>query len=195
MLVVATLDELTLAQDGIVHLDQLMAIGLTRATIRWRLQAERWQQVLPWVYATFTGELSPRQRLIAAQLYGGPDTQVTGTEALSLYGLRYLPRDKYVRMLIPHTAKRMSRDFVKVHRTIRMDPHTRPKGPLRLVAEAVQRGFCTVAQLSEELAAAPKRGLAGLRAAIEEVAGGARSAPEAEARDLFATSTVLPQVR
>src|SRR5581483_7817442 len=60
--------------------------------------------------------------------------------------------------------------------------------------EVVQRGFCTVEHLRAELAAAPKHGQAVVRAAIDEVAGGARSAPEAEARELFARSRIVPTV-
>jgi very-short-patch-repair endonuclease len=50
-----------------------------------------------------------------------------------------------------------------------------------VVAEAVQREWCTVQAIAAELAAGGRNGSALLRQAVTEIAGGARSAPEAEA--------------
>ncbi len=54
-----------------------------------------------------------------------------------------------------------------------------------LVADAVQRGACTVQQLADELRAGPKQGSAALRAALEEVAAGVRSVAEGDLRKLI----------
>jgi very-short-patch-repair endonuclease len=59
-----------------------------------------------------------------------------------------------------------------------------------LVAEAVRREHCTVADLVAELAAGPRRGSANLRLAVEEVSGGAWSAPEALAARLLRAAKV-----
>jgi hypothetical protein len=61
-----------------------------------------------------------------------------------------------------------------------------------VVAAAVQRGRCTVAQLSIELQDGPIRGSAGLRAVLEEVIAGIRSVPEGDLRRLIIRSG-LPQ--
>jgi very-short-patch-repair endonuclease len=54
-----------------------------------------------------------------------------------------------------------------------------------LVAEVVRKDLCSVADLSLELEAGPRNGSAHLRDAIEEVSGGAWSAPEARAARLL----------
>jgi hypothetical protein len=64
-----------------------------------------------------------------------------------------------------------------------------------MVAESVQRRLTTVASLREELDAGARRGSALLRAALEEVADGVRSAPEAQLRRIAETTSVLPGVR
>jgi hypothetical protein len=57
-----------------------------------------------------------------------------------------------------------------------------------LVAGAVQGGKCTVPQLAEELRAGPTRESGRLRAALEEVADGVRSAAEGDLRQLIKRS-------
>ncbi len=79
------------AQDGLVRHDQLAALGVTRAMLRWRLGTGRWREVLPGVYASFGGYLSHRQRWIAACLYAGAGAALTGRVALRLHGVRALP--------------------------------------------------------------------------------------------------------
>ncbi len=54
-----------------------------------------------------------------------------------------------------------------------------------LVADSVQRRKCTVAELAAELRAGPKRGSNSLRAALEEIADGVRSAAEGDLRQLI----------
>ena len=54
-----------------------------------------------------------------------------------------------------------------------------------VVAEAVQRGRCSIQHLAEELAAGPARGSGLFRRALAEVAEGIRSAVEADLRDLI----------
>jgi hypothetical protein len=54
-----------------------------------------------------------------------------------------------------------------------------------VVAEAVQRGRCSIQHLAEELAAGPAWGSALFRQSLAEVAEGVRSAVEADLRDLI----------
>src|SRR3954454_20339567 len=57
------------------------------------LLARQWQRVLPGVYATFTGQLTHKQRCRAALLYCGKDALLSDVTALTLLGTKYLPRD------------------------------------------------------------------------------------------------------
>ena len=61
-----------------------------------------------------------------------------------------------------------------------------------LVAEAVQRGRCTVTDVERELRRAPVRGSRNLREALSEVGAGARSAPEAVLLAAFRRRRDLP---
>jgi hypothetical protein len=75
-------------QAGVVSLRQLEAAGVTAATVRARVRAERWQRCARGVYATFTGELSWLQRVWVALLACGPTAAATGATAMRLYGLQ-----------------------------------------------------------------------------------------------------------
>ena len=57
-----------------------------------------------------------------------------------------------------------------------------------VVADAVQRGTCTVPDLSLELAAGPRAGSALFREALSDVADGIRSAAEGDLKDLLVKS-------
>jgi len=204
-------------QHGIVRHDQLTELGLTRSALRWRLAKGQWREVLPRVYATFTGALNDDQRIIAARLYAGGDAQVAGLTALGLHGLRYAPRDRLVHFLIPHARRVASVGFARIHRTTRLDRWPMRNGgaaicrPARavvdaarlcadhravraMVAEVVQRRLATVDELATELKAARRNGSAALRRAVAEVAAGTRSLPEAELRGALSESTVLPAI-
>lgn len=171
--------------------------------------------MLPQVYLTNTTQPSPRQRAIAALLYAGPGAALTGVSGLGGYGLRYLPVDSYVRVVVPADRQVRSRDFVKVHRTTRCDPQPRRSGPLvacrparaiadaatwcaelravrAMVAEAVQCGLVTIDELAAEVRERARAGSGLLRGVIAEVDAGARSAPEAELHALLARSPILP---
>jgi hypothetical protein len=174
--------------------------------------------VLPSVYATFTGDLAERQRHIAAQLYAGTRAHLAGTTALTIYGFRYAPADGHVHVLVPHGCHLTSREFVRIHRTRRPDPHARPMPPLlvsgparavadaarwsdseravrAMVAEAVQRGLVTVPALEAQLRNGKINGSRLLRLALRDVGAGVRSAPEGDLRSALRSSKVLPEIR
>jgi hypothetical protein len=54
-----------------------------------------------------------------------------------------------------------------------------------VVADAVQRGRCSVPELSAELGSGPTRGSGGFRLALAEVADGVRSVVEGDLRTLI----------
>lgn len=204
-------------QCRIVRRDQVVGTALTDGTLRWLLRSHQWQVILPSVYGCFTGQLSGEQREIAAQLYCGPSGQLTGPAALRAHGMRYVPDDERLHMLVPHTRHLSSSGFVVVRRTHRLDDRPIERGPVRIVsparaaadtarmchdvravrallAESVQRRLATVGQLRAELEAGGRNGSGLLRRVIDEVSDGVRSAPEAQLREIAEETAVLPEV-
>lgn len=163
------------------------------------------------VYATFTGVLTDRQQLIGAWLYAGPTAQIAASSALRLYGLRYLPADQRVHVLVAHRQRIQSVRIVQIRRTTRLDHDAVNNGVLRvcgparavidaarsslslatvraMVAQVVQEGMASVGQLRAELNLARRNGTALLRTTLAEVADGVRSVAEAALRSLLGRS-------
>jgi very-short-patch-repair endonuclease len=163
--------------------------------------------------------LTRQQEIVAAGLYAGEGAQIAGLTALELHGFRYAPKDRAVHLIVPSHRRIPSRPGVKLKRTDRLDRNSWSNGsgpricsPARAVidalkghqdrqkvravlAEAVQRNYATVRELARELEYAQRNGTALLREVLAEVADGARSAPEAQLRQLIARSKILPKVR
>lgn len=200
-------------QDGLLTRAQALSV-LTRAAVRHRLTRE-WTRLLPGVYGAFTGTPTARQWLRAALLHCGPGSMLADTSALQhIYGVRNLPPDRHVYVIVRNERKIRSLGPVVVRRTRHL-PYPRnydglavapPEHALvdfalrcenlrtarAVVADAVQRAVVWPPALLAALAeAGPRRGRAG-RAAIADIAAGARSAPEAEFAALVSRSHVLP---
>jgi hypothetical protein len=166
-----------------------------------------WQLMLPGVYLATTGSPATPQRLMAAQLYAGPGSAITGPAAMTLHNIR-APQTRVVDVLIPHERKRCSFGFVRVHRTTRMPDvvlwmgevgyvplvravadtarNLRDLGEVRaVVAEGVQRRRLAVCQLVDELARGPAQGSASFRRVLEEVGDGVRSSAEGDLHTLI----------
>jgi hypothetical protein len=210
-----SLRELALAQHGLVTRAQCLEAGLSPGAVT-RLGAPhgRGQRVLPGVLALSTGVLVRQQVLVAALLYAGQHAQLAGVTVLQARGLRYLPDDTRVHVLIPGTRAVAPRAFVVVHRSHRLPaPHYvsgLPASPVAraavdacrhqvevrdaaaLLAEVVQRRLTTVPALRAELDAGPTAGSATVRRAMQQIAGGAASLPEADLLRLVACSLLLP---
>jgi very-short-patch-repair endonuclease len=163
--------------------------------------------VLPGVYLAATGALTTVQREIAALLYAGSGTVITGAVALRHQGLR-ASRTETITVLIPADRAVRSVSFVQVWRTARMPPVFLEDGPVRValppraaadaarsltdlsdvravIADAVQKNQCPAFLLAEELASGPKSGSALPRRVLAEISEGIRSVAEAEFRDLI----------
>jgi hypothetical protein len=176
----------------------------------------RWQVALPGVYVAHTGPVTDLQRLLAALHFAGDEAMLDDTSALAEYGVRYLPVDNQIRVLVPDTVQRTSRDFVAVRRTIHLPrPVTGragiPMAPIAraltdfalrhddertvraVFASAVQRRQVALSRLDQEFKIAPARGRPRLARVLEELHSGIRSAPEGDVRSLVATSRVLPR--
>ena len=143
-------------------------------------------------------------------LYAGPGSVITGLAAVRQHHIRG-PVTELVDVLIPASRRRRDTDFVRLHRTTRMPTRVWRFGPLRyalparavadavrdltslrdvraMVADAVQRGACTVPDLSTELITGPSVGSKLFREALTDVADGIRSAAEGDLKDLLAKS-------
>jgi hypothetical protein len=178
----------------IVRHDQLAGLGVTAGMLRWWLATGRWQQVLPAVYASFGGHLGVRQQWAAACLYAGPGALLAGRAALEWHGVRALPADRWVRVLVPHARQVPSVGYVRVHRTRRLEPGApvcslpravadagRWCGDVRalraLVDEVTGDGRTTVDALRQELDSGPAAGSGLLRMILRSVTAAGRSTP------------------
>jgi hypothetical protein len=196
-------------QLAVVSRGQLLTLGMSDNAMQYRIRAGGpWQVLLPGVYLGTTGAPNLVQKEMAALLYAGPGSLITGQTALLHYSMRVTADPDTVDVLVPIERQRRSTAFVRIHRTARMPDRISSVGPVRLVpaaravadtarqltslrdvravaADAVQRGRCTLAQLASELATGPIRGSAKFRSVLAEVAEGIRSTAEGEIRDLI----------
>lgn len=201
-------------QHQVISRSQALACGVPRSTVTsWSGPQGKWQRLLPGVYLTVTGKPTPEQRLAAALLYAGPHSAITGAAALRGYRLR-APGPDVIDVLVPKTARRQSVGFVRIHRTRRL-PRVVRAGVIRyaaparavadaaqllpsvddarsVVAEAIQKQACSIAQLGLELQAAGTRDSSQLRIALNDIRAGARSVAEIRFRERVERSALPP---
>ncbi|HVX69112.1 MAG TPA: hypothetical protein VHA79_05415 [Mycobacteriales bacterium] len=199
-------------QDGLITRQQALAF-LSDAAIQRRL-GRRWQVVLPGVYKADRSPLSEIQRVRAALLYAGSDAMLNDTSALRVHGLPYVPDEAAVRVLIPDSVQRASRQFVVIKRTWRLPTsvvvgglptapldralcefaarHDSERDSLAVLAAAVQQRQVRLGSLIEEAHAGQARGRPRLLRVLMPIEAGVRSAPEADFRALVARSRLLP---
>jgi hypothetical protein len=202
------------AQRQVITRSQALACGIPRSTVNaWCRPEGKWQKILPGVYSAVTGKLTPEQRHVAALLYAGTASVITGPTAIRLHRLRS-PGPDTIDVLVPWTIKRQSTGFVRIHRTRRL-PGFYAAGAVRfarvaravadaarqfaslddvrtVVAEAVQKGACTIGEIGLELGNGPSKDTINLRTALGEVRDGIRSVAEARFRQHVQRSG-LPQ--
>jgi hypothetical protein len=188
------LDRLLIQQLDVIARSQALTVGLTDNALRHRLQSGGpWHGLLPGVYLAATGAPTTLQQEMAALLYAGPGSVVTGPAALRSHHIR-TELTEIVDVLVPATRQRRDAKFVRLHRTTRMPGQLWEAGPVRYVpparavADAVQRNKCAISRLAAELDEGPAKGSALFREALADVAGGIRSAAEGDLRDLLARS-------
>jgi len=202
------LDTLISEQFGVVSRTQLLTLGMTDKAVEHRIRpGGPWQVMLPGVYLTETGTPSLLHKEMAAALYAGSGSVITGSAAMFHYGLRP-PRLDMIDVLIPGERRRRSISFVQVERTLRMPLRVSTRGPLQfalvaravmdtsrtlrnvrevraVIADAMQQGHCTLRQLGEELGEGPIRHSALPRRVLGEVRQGIRSTVEGDLLDLI----------
>lgn len=166
-----------------------------------------WQRLLPGVYLAVTGTVTRDQREMAALLYAGPRSLITGSAAVRRHRLSSSGPD-VVDLLIPWSTRKQSVGFVRVHRTRRMPERRLVTGKIRfakppravadaarsltrfddvrhIVCAAVQQRVCTVAELTQELRAGPAASATLFREALAEIGDGVRSVAEGDLRVLI----------
>jgi Transcriptional regulator, AbiEi antitoxin len=198
-------------QFGVIGRNQALDCGVSRSAVAYRLRQDgQWRKIVPGVYATTTGDMSPDARAMAALLHAGPRGVITGAVAVRRHNLRCAGLNE-VDVLVPLGTRVQSSGFVRIIHTSRM-PETfyttrqiryalppravadaaRGMGRLgdvrAVVAEAVQTGRCDLASLISELNKGPSAGSRALRIALGEVGDGIRSAAEADLRTLIRRS-------
>ena len=202
------------SQRQVITRAQALKCGIPHTTLDRRIAPDGpWQKLLPGTYLTVTGRPAAEQRHVAALLYAGPISVITGPAAIRLHRLRS-PGPDTIDVLVPWTVKRQSTGFVRIHRTRRM-PACYRTGPIRfaraaravadaahgftalddvrsVVAEAVQKQACSIAEIGLELEEGSSRDSVHLRAALAEVRDGIRSVAEARFRRRVQQSDLPP---
>lgn len=194
-------------QYGVLSRTQATALGIGMSAIKYRARpGGSWQRLFPGVYLTDPCVPTTDQLDMAALLYAGSRSMLTGRAALRRYGIMpsYAgPLD----VLVPASSSRDNRGSVRIRRTSRL-PLAATQGPIRftmipravtdaaldaatirdmraIVCVGVDRGRCTLEELAAELGRSRLRNSARLRAVIDDIARGIRSGPEGDLMDLI----------
>jgi len=202
-------------QHGVLTRRQLLVAGVSRETLRWRVGRD-WRLLLPGIYALQTGLPSQQQRLVAAQLLGGPGAWLAGSTAAALHGVRACHVRMPIRVLVPAPRRSRRIAWVDIRSTTLIGEPVIERGALRLgclaravvdaaaetaderggrglLIEAVQRRLVRLDDLEHWVDARGRRGSVRLRRMLAEAADGAWSVPEADLLALLRTSSRLPE--
>lgn len=118
-------------QYGVVTRAQALAVHMSSTAVQYRIrEGGAWRVLLPGVYLTHGGRATDDQRDIAALLYGGPASVVTGPAALRRHGFRAM-QAVTVDVLVPPGTQRRDAAFARLHRTTRMPDMHCYAGPVR----------------------------------------------------------------
>jgi hypothetical protein len=201
------------AQFGVISRDQALSCGITRGAIAYRLRRDGpWRQILPAVYMISTGTPTAEQREMAALLYAGPDSRITGPVALGRQGMQ-CDDPGVIDVLVPQWRQRKSTAFVRIQRATRIPQQTFRIGALRyvpapraladtvramstfsdvetLVSRAVQKRKCTTAELASEVETGRMQGSRLLREAFTEVKSGIWSSAEGDLKRLLSRAGI-----
>lgn len=195
--------------DGVVRTSHLERLGMSRSTISNRCsRGGPWQRLLPGVVLLENGTPTHRHRALGALVFSGRKSILTGRAALRCYGFGNWSGPVHV--LVDGNRRVQSTGFIVVERTTRLPAAEGRSGvacaPLPralldaarrsktmdeargLIAEVVQRGAVTVAELVQELDAGSPRGAALVRRVLREMHANVHSVAEIEARAVWQKS-------
>lgn len=196
-----SISELIQRQCGVITAAQATTYGIAHETLRQRVLRGIWQRLLPAVFVLQAGPASRLQWLIAAQLYAGPGSMLTGRTALGVYGVNPKclgpPELEPVDILVPHETRRQNLGCLRITRTTRL-PTPVVSGDLRLAPlSRAAVDSCTALNAAAETgsnrpataAAATANGLvaavlAGGRLTIDELERELATAPRRHTGDL-----------
>lgn len=169
--------------DNVITVAELRARGMTNHAIAARCRPSGpWQRIVRGVVLMSSARPTRRQRLRAAIAYGGPESVVSGIDAMRAHGVD-VPPSPDVLVLVPAGRRLASASGLTVERT------TRPPKPIvlaglpyaplaRATLDAARRaandrqqrgllasvaGWCSVSALRVELDAGSQRGSAAVR--------------------------------
>jgi hypothetical protein len=180
------LDHILERQLGLITRPQALALNMTGHALRHRLRlGGPWQSVLPGVYVAATGRPTTLQLQMAALLYAGDGSLLTGQAALLHHHIRRPvagtvdggPPAEFIDVLVPAARQRRDAPFVRIHRTIRMPERSWQAGPLRIapparaVADTV-RGLASLREVRAVVADAVQQGRCEIRQLHAELVAG-----------------------
>ncbi len=200
-------------EDGVAARRHLLELGFSSDTLARKCRpGGGWTRLFLGVYLLTGGTPNRRQLVRGALLRAGPLTFLTGLEAARRYGVRRLPADQRVHVLVPHGRRITSQGSMLVERTNRSWDGTlidgfpvvtlaralidaaRKEGRIDVVrafiADAVQQQLCSPKALAEELKCLRLGGTHLPRRVMDEVNDGVRSAAEAWSRSLIHRSSL-----
>lgn len=191
---------------GVIRARRLIELGVPETTVYRRCRSGGpWQSLLPGVILLSTGLATREQHLTGALVYCGATAMITGMDACRSHGLRRgkAPDDR-VYVLVDHRLQVTSTRYLVVERTRRLparvsvagfpmapavraccDVVRRLRDPAQIaevLADAVQRGLCSVPALSDELDRGCRQWTSDPRSVLADVGVGVRSAAELRAK-------------
>ncbi|MFD2420430.1 hypothetical protein [Amycolatopsis pigmentata] len=196
---------------GVAPREALVELGMSHSTISARCRPGKpWQRPIPGVIVFSNGTLTRQELRRAALVHAGPGAMLTGIEAARMYGVKRLPADRRVHVLVAHKRGVSSWGFATVERTVHLPEPIEIDGlpvvPLAralfdaarrmtdldevraMIADAVQRGLCDPRDLKREIAEGSTIGSGLSRRVTYEMEAGIRSAAEAWARTVVRRS-------
>ena len=114
----STLRNLAWHQSGVISRSQALRAGLTMDKIKFRVRSDRWRQLHPGVYATFTGSPGRSAQLWAAILSSGPGAVLSFETAAELQRLSDRP-SYMIHVTLPWKRRIAAPSGVKLHRSAR----------------------------------------------------------------------------
>lgn len=158
-------------QDGVIHLDQALAHGMSREAVRRRVATKQWFRLGPRVYQVASHQPTDRALVRAAVMSLGPDAVLVGEGAAWWWGLRDR-RPRRASVAVGRTSRRRERKEVDLafHDVPAGDRTTHRRLPVTTPAAtvldaAVTLGLVEGAQLFDTALQRRKVTVAALRAA------------------------------
>lgn len=180
------------AQSHLATRRQLLALGVTRATIDWHI-GRTWRYALPCVVQARAGDLDSVGRHVAALLYAGDGALLAGRPRRRTSGCAACPPIRRSTSSSRDDSENAgswtskARAVLDAARWAAADDEGRA-----VVIQAVQRRIVRLEDLARELDRGPRQGSARLRVALAEAGQGSWSVPEADLLGMLARSRILP---